>query len=273
MSKHLFVNCRGREIHIRRWGDPSLPAIIAWHGLTRNGGDFAPMARALADSFCIYAPDTIGRGLSQWAREAEEYQLENYAAQAQAMMDALGIHECCWVGTSMGGLLGIMLAAKDARIRRLLINDVGPELPIAAVARIVQYASASPVFPTVSALEKYVRQLYAGFGALGDDEWRELVTLSYRRVPGGVTLNHDPRIGKGNAGLANLWDSFKLIQQPMLLLRGVESEILTEDIAARMLHERPNCALQTFTGCGHAPFLNTDKQINTVRNFCLGGAV
>jgi len=270
MRKHLYITCNKRELHVHRWGDPARPAVIVWHGLTRNGNDFAPLARALSKDFCVYAPDTIGRGLSQWAQDDGEYRLLNYAALARALMHALGITRCRWVGTSMGGLIGMIVANQDARIERLLINDVAPELPAPALQRIVQYAGAAPVFPTVGALEKYIRQLYAGFGALSDDEWREMAAWSYRRVRGGVTLNHDPRIVSARDGGFNpLWDVFHGVTQPTLLLRGGESDILSEDAAARMVREGKNCRLLTFADCGHAPYLNTNKQINTVRAFCL----
>ncbi|MEE9476195.1 MAG: alpha/beta fold hydrolase, partial [Roseateles sp.] len=134
-----YVNCLGRELHLTEWGEPGAPAVIAWHGLARSGRDFDDFAAALSPRWHVICPDTLGRGLSHWAIDpAHEYCLDFYVEQAEALLDQLGLQKLHWVGTSMGGAIGTLGAATRlrGRIRRLVLNDNGPELAAPALARI-----------------------------------------------------------------------------------------------------------------------------------------
>ena len=175
-SSH-YLACEGREIHYTAWGDPSSPAVIAWHGLARTGRDMDDIAAHLAARFRVICPDTIGRGLSEWSPEPEkEYWLDFYARTAVSLVDQLGVREMAWLGTSMGGALGIRLAAGPlkGRIRRLILNDIGPKLGDAAVERIRAYAGKPAQFARVSELEQYFRTVYKPYGWLSEEQWRQI---------------------------------------------------------------------------------------------------
>ena len=191
-----YVNCLGREMHVTEWGDANAPTVIAWHGLARSGRDFDDFAAALSARWHIVCPDTPGRGLSQWAIDpAREYCLAFYVEQAEDLLDQLGLDKVHWVGTSMGGALGTLGAATRlrGRIRRLVLNDNGPELAAAALARIQAYAGQPPSFATVTGLEAYFREIYASFGHLSDTQWRHLTETSLRRLPDGHVTPHPRR--------------------------------------------------------------------------------
>ena len=163
--------CEGREIHYTEWGAQHAETVIAWHGLARTGRDMDDIAAHLAQRYRVICPDTIGRGLSQWSPAPEkEYCLAFYADLARALADRLGLAQVHWLGTSMGGAIGIHAAAGAlrGRIRRLVLNDVGPQLADAAIQRIRAYAGSPPAFDTVSELEAYFRSVYKPYGAMAD---------------------------------------------------------------------------------------------------------
>ena len=196
-SSHYAV-CEGREIHYTQWGAEHSSTVIAWHGLARTGRDMDEIARHLASRFRVICPDTIGRGLSQWSPVPEkEYCLDFYAHLAVSLIDQLGIRDLHWLGTSMGGAVGIKLAAGalKGRIRRLVLNDIGPKLGEAAVTRIRSYAGNPPQFDRVSELEQYFRNVYKPYGWLSDEQWRRLAETSARRTPEGrITPHYDPNM-------------------------------------------------------------------------------
>ncbi|RDE10127.1 alpha/beta fold hydrolase [Pelagibacterium lacus] len=271
-----YFTLRGREIHVSQWGEPDRPALVMWHGLARTGRDFDTIAGVLCRDYFILAPDTLGRGLSQWATEPEhEYRLDNFGAMAGELLDQLGIGTCRWIGTSMGGAIGMHLAGGPlrGRISHLVINDIGPELPAAAVERIRTYAGNPPVFATVSELEAWLRTVYAPFGLLTDSEWRVMADSSARRTDAGqVTVHYDPRIvaqfaAKNDVG--DQWASYDAITARTLLLRGAQSDLLSDDLAGRMQARGPRPARLDITGVGHAPALNSAEQIDSIRDFLL----
>ncbi|HRM83341.1 MAG TPA: alpha/beta hydrolase, partial [Acidovorax temperans] len=195
-----YIRCAGYEIHVTEWGAADAPVVVAWHGLARTGRDMDELARHLAPRYRVICPDTLGRGLSQWAaRPSEEYCLAFYARLAADLFDELGIETAQWVGTSMGGAIGTVCAAGvyeprlQGRITRLLLNDNAPELAPAALQRIRAYAGQPPAFDTVLELETFFRQVYQPYGWLSDAQWRHLTETSTRRLPDGrVTPHYDP---------------------------------------------------------------------------------
>ncbi|MEI2735641.1 MAG: alpha/beta hydrolase [Rhodoblastus sp.] len=191
-----YVTVLDREIHYMEWGAAGKPKLVLWHGLARTGRDFDDLAEALCERWRIVAPDTIGRGLSQWSpKPREEYCLDFYAKLATAFVDAIGWQDFDWVGTSMGGAIALRAGAGPlaGRIKRLVLNDIGPELNPQAIERIRSYAGKPPRFERVSELEAYFRQVYLPYGYLTDAQWRRLTETSTRRLPdGGVTTHYDP---------------------------------------------------------------------------------
>lgn len=274
MTSSNYLVCEGREIHFTEWGAGNGAAVIAWHGLARTGRDMDDIAAALADRYRVICPDTIGRGLSQWSPQPErEYCLEFYGRLAVSLADQLGLGSFHWLGTSMGGALGIRLAAgalKD-RIRRLVLNDIGPELAAPAVQRIRTYAGNPPQFERMSELEQYFRTVYRPYGKLSDAQWRRLAETSARRTAEGrLTPHYDPKMVLQFEHYPrdyDQWQAYDAVRAPTLCLRGESSDLLLPEVAEAMGQRGPRATLVTVAGCGHAPALNVPEQFALVRRF------
>jgi len=269
-----YLVCEDREIHYTEWGAGNREAVIAWHGLARTGRDMDDIAARLASRYRIICPDTLGRGLSQWSpRPEREYCLEFYARLALSLVDQLGLERFHWIGTSMGGALGIRLAAGPlrSRIRRLVLNDIGPQLGAEALQRIRAYAGKPPQFARVSELEQYFRTIYRPFGWLSDEQWRRLAETSTRRTAdGGVTPHYDPKMAlqfEHHPRDYDQWEAYDAIRVPTLCLRGEQSDLLLPDTAEEMRRRGPKATVATIKGCGHAPALNVPDQQNLVERF------
>jgi pimeloyl-ACP methyl ester carboxylesterase len=272
-----YIACEGRELHYTEWGAGNAETVIAWHGLARTGRDFDDIAAHLAARYRVVCPDTLGRGLSQWSPAPErEYCLAFYARLAFSLVDQLGIREMHWLGTSMGGALGIHLAAGTlkGRIRRLVLNDIGPKLGDAAVERIRAYAGNPAQFDRVSELETYFRTIYKPFGQLTDAQWRRLTETSTRRTAEGkVTPHYDPKMVLQFTHHPNdydQWEAWDAIDVPTLCLRGETSDLLLPEVAEAMRSRGPRAVVVTIPGCGHAPALNVPEQLALVERFLAG---
>ncbi len=266
--------CQGREIHFMRWGDPQLPVLMAWHGLARTGRDMDALAGALSDRYHVICPDTIGRGLSEWSPlPAQEYCLAFYEKLAVSLLDQLGVQQLHWVGTSMGGAIGLRAAAGAlrGRIQRLVLNDIGPELAAPAVQRIRSYAGSPPAFATVVELQAYFRTVYKPYGWLSDEQWLLLTESSVRRLPDGrVTPHYDPAMVmqfEHHPHDYDQWPQWDSLTLPVLCLRGESSDLLLPEVLRAMGERGPKARLVTVAGCGHAPALNTAEQIALVEAF------
>lgn len=278
MMSSNYVVCEGREIHFTEWGAGHGVAVIAWHGLARTGRDMDDIATALAEGYRVICPDTIGRGLSQWSPQPErEYCLEFYGRLAVSLVDQLGLATFHWLGTSMGGALGIRLAAgalKD-RIRRLVLNDIGPELAAPAVQRIRTYAGDPPQFERMSELEQYFRTVYRPYGKLSDAQWRHLAETSARRTPEGkLTPHYDPKMVlqfEHHPRDYDQWEAYDAVRAPTLCLRGESSDLLLPEVAEAMGRRGPRATVVTVAGCGHAPALNVPEQFAIVQRFLDAG--
>jgi pimeloyl-ACP methyl ester carboxylesterase len=271
--KSRYLTCEGRELHYTEWGSGP-ETIIAWHGLARTGRDMDDIAAHLAARYRVICPDTIGRGLSQWSPEpAREYCLDFYARLAVSLLDQLGVERCYWLGTSMGGALGLRLAAGSlkGRIRRLVLNDIGPQLGAAAVERIRAYAGKPAQFERVSELEQYFRTIYRPYGWLSDEQWRRLTETSTRRTAEGrVTPHYDPNMVlqfEHHPRDYDQWNAYDAIDVPTLCLRGETSDLLLADTAEEMRRRGPRAVVVTIPGCGHAPALNVPEQFQLVERF------
>jgi pimeloyl-ACP methyl ester carboxylesterase len=253
-------------------GQPDAPCLIAMHGLTRNGRDFDAVAQSLADRFHVVCPDVVGRGKSGWLANGALYSYPQYLADSAALIARVATAPVDWLGTSMGGLVGMMLAAQPLTpIRRLILNDVGPFIPKASLERIGSYVGQDPHFADLKALETYLRDVLAGFGDLSDDDWAHMATHSARRRPDGYGLAYDPAIGdafrSGPIADVDLWPVWDLIRCPVLIVRGGQSDLLLADTAAEMVRRKADATLVEFPDCGHAPALMNAEQIGVIRDW------
>lgn len=263
------------ELSWTHWGAEELPRrVICVHGLTRRGRDFDALARRLVlHGWQVACPDLPGRGLSDRLCDPALYVPPTYLVALSHMLARLDWREVAWVGTSLGGILGMMAASLPGNpVRRLVLNDVGSHIPAAAVARIGAYMRAAPHgFADLAALEAHLRLVHAPFGALSDAEWRHLAGISaVPRDGGGVSLHYDPAIAAAFAGaepraldLSAVWAR---VSCPTLVLRGENSDLLTAEDAAAMA-TRPGVELATIAGCGHAPALMAHEQLARVAAF------
>ena len=283
-----YIRCAGLEIHYTDWGKADQGVVIAWHGLARTGRDMDELAAYLSErGWRVICPDTVGRGLSQWSsRPDEEYCLRFYARLARELLDGLGLQAVHWVGTSMGGAIGTLCAgglaepALKGRILSLVLNDNAPELAQPAIERIRAYAGQPPAFDSVTELEAFFRQVYKPYGWLSDAQWRRLAETSVRRLPDGrITPHYDPAMVRQFIAHPNdylIWDHYDAITVPVLLLRGVESDLVLPETVPRMQVRGPGATgrLQVIEvpGCGHAPALNVPRQLDWVNAFIEGAA-
>jgi pimeloyl-ACP methyl ester carboxylesterase len=258
------------------WPGPAgAPTLLCVHGLTRNGKDFETIAEALSSHYRVICPDIAGRGRSDYLAAPADYAYPVYIADMAALIARLGVESVDWLGTSMGGLIGMMMAAQPGNpIRRLALNDVGAFVPKPALERIGTYVGLDPTFPSLEAMEGALRQIYASFGPMTEAQMRRMTEISARRRPdGGYGFAYDPHIGDAfkaapfaDVDLRPVWQAVKC---PVLLLRGAESDILPAEVAKEMTRRGPKTELVEFAGIGHAPPLLTEDQIGAVRDFLL----
>ena len=258
-----------------QWGDPANPRVLLCiHGLTRNSRDFDDLARALESDYRVVCPDIVGRGKSDWLVRKEDYSYPVYCAHMAALIAHLGADELDWVGTSMGGLIGLILAAQPGTpIRRMVMNDIGPLVSKAGLERIAQYVGRDPVFDSVDALEMALRVLAASFGPLTDAQWRHMARHGHRiDAQGKLRLAYDPAIGdpfrKGPLNDIDMWSLWNALRSPVLVIRGAESDLLTAATLAKM-KERPHTSSLELAGIGHAPMLMDPGQIAPIKEFLL----
>ena len=260
------------------WGDPAAERVVVCvHGLTRNGRDFDRLAEHLAGRGArVVCPDIVGRGRSDWLANPAGYTDPQYFADMTALIARLGAAEIDWVGTSMGGLIGMVMAAlPNTPIRRLVLNDVGPFVPKASLERIGDYVGRDPIFEDVASVEAYLRFLYTGFGVLPDECWRAMAEHGHRmRSDGRLGLSYDPAIGNAlKAGPVNdvmLWPLWSQIRCPVLALRGADSDLLLAETAGEMAKHGPKAQVVEIPGTAHAPSLMVDEQIALVSDFLFG---
>jgi pimeloyl-ACP methyl ester carboxylesterase len=259
------------------FGNPAAPAVVCVHGLTRNGRDFDPLAEALADRFHVICPDLPGRGKSDWLPDAAAYQPVSYVTALAHLLAALN-KPVAWVGTSLGGICGMMIAAAaNAPITRLVLNDIGPHIPAAALKRIGgTLATSEERFATVAALEAHLREIYAPFGTLSDRQWAHLARFSARVVldqtgAGAFAMNYDPKIAEPLRGAVpldvDMWPLWEMLKLPILAIRGATSDLLLPSTFERM--REAGAQGYVVEDAGHAPALMDAPAIAAVREFLL----
>lgn len=264
------------RVHYYEWGDPDNDRVVLCvHGLTRNGRDFDALANVLSKRFRVLCPDVVGRGKSARLTNKEEYGYPQYCADMSALIARSGALSIDWIGTSMGGIIGMLMAAQNGSpIRRLVVNDVGPFIPKAALERIGSYVGKDISFASIEEAETYMRFVSAGFGPLSDTQWRHLVEHSVTQgADGKLRLIYDPSIAHAFSGPiqdVDLWAVWDKITCPTLLLRGGDSDLLLVETAAEMTRRGPPTELVEFKGVGHAPMLMSEEQIKPVSQFLFG---
>lgn len=262
-----------------QWGARDNPRVVVCvHGLSRNGRDFDDLGRALGHDYRVVCPDIVGRGRSDWLRDPAGYGIAQYVADLMVLIARLDVESVAWVGTSMGGVIGMVLASFDASpIARLLLNDVGPVISRDALRRIGDYLGRAPAFANLADAEAYIRLVSAPFGALDDAHWRALTESSVRRRDDGrFAMRYDPAIAQSfahaTAGEIDLWPIFDRVGCPTLLVRGASSDLLDRATAQAMAERGPRPRVVEVLGVGHAPMFMDDAQIAIVRDFLAEGA-
>lgn len=272
LSPHGF-----HQVVYYEWGEPDNPCVvICVHGLGRNGRDFDVVGEALAPTHRVLAVDMPGRGESDWLADPNDYVFPTYLTTLTALIARSGADRIGWIGTSMGGLLGMTVAAQPGSpIERLVVNDVGPAIEPGAIERIRSYFGADPVFASYDEIARYVRTISAPFGTLSDAQWEHVVRTNVRQRPDGSWgVAYDPGIAvpfRKSAAPPDLWSMWDAIRCRTLLLRGAQSDLLSAATAAQMAARGPHPEVIEFAGVGHAPMLLGADQVEPVVAFLRGG--
>jgi pimeloyl-ACP methyl ester carboxylesterase len=266
----------------KEWGDPHNPnVLVCVHGVTRVGDDFDLLARDLARTYRVVCPDVVGRGRSDWLANAAGYQLPQYLSDMVTLLARLNAETVDWVGTSMGGLIGLALASmKGNPIRKLVLNDIGPTLNPTALQRIGSYIGQAVSFSDFDQAATYIKSISSTFGPHTDDEWNKLAGDVLRQGPDGHWIRHydlklavpfqEATVESTKMAEAMLWQAYDSIACPTLLIRGEHSDLLTAETSEAMAARGPQAEVVVVPGVGHAPTLMHAHQIEIVKRFLLG---
>jgi pimeloyl-ACP methyl ester carboxylesterase len=262
------------------WGDPrNRDVLVCVHGLTRVGRDFDELARALCGRFRVVCPDMAGRGDSDRLADPMLYGIAQYVADVVTLIARLDVEAVSWVGTSMGGLIGMALAAQAGTpVRRLVLNDAGPVVSKVSLERIGSYLGRAPAFPSIEKAVEYMRAVAAPFGRHSDEQWRFLTEVWLRRNDDGTyRVHYDPRIAEPFRATMpekdmEMWPLYDAIRCPTLVLRGAQSDLLSRETTAQMSQRGPKAKVVEIPDVGHAPTLMHPDQIAIVRDFLLEGS-
>ena len=262
------------------WGDPANPRVLVCvHGLSRQGRDFDTLARAMLGEYRVVAPDVVGRGQSDWLVDPSGYQLPAYVGDMVTLLARLNAKTVHWVGTSMGGLIGLGLAALDGSpVSKLVLNDVGPTIQPDALKRIGAYLGLPQHWKSLEDAADYMLGISQGFGRHTREQWLALTQPMLKPDGEGFKPHYDPNISVpfkaitpeiAAAGEAALWHAYDAIRCPTLLLRGADSDLLSAETALKMTQRGPKARLHEFADVGHAPMLVVPEQVAVVREFLL----
>ncbi|HSH08694.1 MAG TPA: alpha/beta hydrolase [Burkholderiales bacterium] len=262
------------------WGDPRNPnVVVCVHGLTRSARDFDALARSLSRQYRVVCPDVVGRGDSDWLVDPMHYVLPQYLSDMVTLVARLDVAQVHWVGTSMGGLIGMLLAGlKASPVGRLVLNDTGPVVTRVSLERIATYVGVAPTLGSMEEAEAMVRAISQPFGAHSDAEWRAMTESFVRQEAGGrLRLHYDLRLGEPfRAHLPEkdleFWEVYDAIRCPTLVIRGAESDLLSRTTCEQMTKRGPKAGVVEIPGVGHAPTLMHEDQIEIVRTFLLAEA-
>ncbi|HUP29937.1 MAG TPA: alpha/beta hydrolase [Usitatibacter sp.] len=255
------------------WGDARNPRVVVCaHGLTRNGRDFDYLAERLSDRVRVVCPDVVGRGRSDWLREPTDYTYPVYCQDMATLIASLHAETVDWVGTSMGGIIGMILAGlPGSPLRKLVMNDVGCFIPKASLERIGEYVGAEPEFDSIEALEAALRGT-SPFGPLTDAQWRHLAMTAAKHEDGKWRFRYDPGIGVNFHAVPpadiDLRPYWSLVHGPVMVIRGENSDLLLAETLEEM-KRRPHTESLVVARTGHCPMLMDDAQVGAVRHFLL----
>jgi pimeloyl-ACP methyl ester carboxylesterase len=260
------------------WGEAGNPRVLVCvHGMGRCARDFDRLAQAMSDQYRVVCPDVAGRGDSDWLADPMLYDFPQYVADMVTLIARLDVEQVHWVGTSMGGLIGMALAAqKDTPVAKLVLNEAGPVIAKASLERIATYFGKVPPMPSLEAAEQLVRLVSAPFGPHSDAEWRFLTEVVVRKnADGSYRMHYDPRIAepfrqKVTDKDLESWPTWDAVRCPTLVIRGADSDLLSRETAGQMTQRGPKAKLVELPGIGHAPTLLHADQIALVRDFLLG---
>lgn len=278
-----------RKLAYASWGDEKNDRVLfCVHGLSRNGRDFDFLAKALENDYRVICPDVAGRGNSDWLIKKKDYNYSTYVMDALSLLDSLNIKKVDWLGTSMGGIMGMIIAAKRPElVNKLVLNDIGPKIPGEALDRIYEYVSIKPEFDSYEQAAKHLKKRMSTFGVYYNDLWDHIFKYSIEEKDGKFVFRYDSeivqkmpllarvfgnikkpkRIGKcPDVVLDRYWDS---ISTPILVINGEESDILSKDTYDKMLSSKNNVDGIRIPDIGHAPMLMDDKQISQVKEWLL----
>ena len=280
--RHHFSSLSPHGFHrvvYYEWGDAANPRVVMCvHGVGRNGRDFDVLGEALASTHRLLAIDMPGRGESDWLADPNDYVFTTYLTTLVALIARSGAETVDWVGTSMGGLLGMVVAAQPkSPVGRLVVNDVGPAIEPAALDRIRGYFGLDPSFATYAEIEQYIRTVSAPFGSLTDAQWEHVTRSNVRqRADGRWRLAYDPGIAvpfRASAAPPDLWSVWDAIRCPTLVLRGAQSDLLSAATADAMSKRGPMPNVLEIEDVGHAPMLLSAGQIDPVARFLRGATL
>jgi pimeloyl-ACP methyl ester carboxylesterase len=265
----------------KEWGDPSNQnVLICVHGVTRVSDDFDVLALALSDQYRIICPDVVGRGRSDWLPNPQLYQIPQYVSDMVTLLARLDVETVDWLGTSMGGLIGMGLASMPKNpIRKLILNDVGPALNLNAIVRIGEFIGQDVRFDTFDEAAAYIREVSISFGPHSEAQWHKLASDVLKQNKDGKWIRHyDLSLSipvkaitpeSATAGEAMLWAAYDAVKCQTLLVRGSESDLLTLKAAQEMTKRGPCATLVEIAGVGHAPTFVQTEQIAIAKNFLL----
>ena len=272
----LCLNPRGiHRMRYRSWGSSeNKRVLICVHGLARNGRDFDDLAQALSRDFRVICPDVVGRGESDWLPEGAPYEIGQYVQDMMTLIARLNVDTVSWLGTSMGGIIGLTLAAlPNSPIRQLVLNDIGASVPKASLKRISSYMGERR-FSGLSEVEQYMRINYPALRYLTNDQWRHLARHAVRELPTGqLVLHYDPAVAAATARAAamdqdiDLWPFWHAIRCPRALIWGDQSDVLQAETVQQMRSHTPGLEVLTIPGIGHAPSLMESEQITWVQDW------
>lgn len=275
-TKHVLSSNQFGQHRIvyQDWGDEDNPKVLLCvHGLTRNSRDFDYLAKHLSADYRIIAPDIVGRGQSDWLSDPSHYTLEQYIKDMCILIQELKVEQIDWLGTSLGGLIGMAIAARPGSpVKRLILNDIGPVIKKEAIAFLATNLEQTPHFASLIELQTFLKQAYSAMGELDQNFWEHMATYDHRITPEGrITRNFDPKITKSVGSLTSsdlaLWDLWEALTCPILVLHGELSLILTAPMCEEMLARNSHASIVTLPGVGHTPSLMTEGQIQLVKDW------
>lgn len=276
---YLGLSTEGfHRLYYRQWGSPdSEHTLVCVHGLTRISHDFDVIAEYLSKGFRVVCPDVAGRGNSDWFGNRETYNIAQYCSDINALIAHLRADKIHYLGTSMGGIMGIFMAAMaHTPIQSLILNDIGPDIKRTELQNMGKYVGNAPIFENKKQLTEYFQEIYAGSCALlSEDELRRVLRYSTFKTNGGYRLHYDPKIGEAfrkNYSSFNfdLWQYWEEIECPVMIIRGSESTFLDAETAEKMREGAEDARYVEIEGAGHTPLLRSEKEIKIVEKFLQG---